>query len=98
MVPCCILRSLPCKVKFLPFSSSNGGILPVYRTGFGRYSMFLKAKPVFEAGILSFNGKNVVSGVPENVVMTPWSESSAFLGAISGESSSRHVFKLGVIE
>lgn len=98
MVPCCIQRSLPCKVKFLPFSSSNGGILPVYRTGFGRYSMFLKAKPVFEAGILSFNGKNVVSGVPENVVMTPWSESSSFLGAISGESSSRHVFKLGVIE
>lgn len=60
--------------------------------------MFVKAAPAVKDGVLSFYGNNTLLGVPENVVVTPWSDSSAFLGAVSAESKSRHVFKLGVIE
>ncbi|KZV27585.1 putative galactinol--sucrose galactosyltransferase 2 [Dorcoceras hygrometricum] len=101
MVACSIRINLPYKVRIISlFCPPNGGgiHLPVYRTGSSRYSMFLKAKPAFKDGVLSFNGNNVVSDVPENVVVTPWSESSAFMGATSLESSSRHVFKLGIIK
>lgn len=59
--------------------------------------MFLK-KPIVKDGVLSFNGRDALIGVPDNVIITPWSESSAFLGATASESSFRHVFKLGVIE
>lgn len=60
--------------------------------------MFLKSAPVVKNGVLSFSGMDTLVGVPDNVVMTPWSESSAFLGATSSECNSRHVFKLGVIK
>lgn len=60
--------------------------------------MFLKATPVVKNGILSINGKDTLVGVPENVAITPCSDSSAFLGATSSESNSRHVFTLGIIE
>lgn len=60
--------------------------------------MFVKAAPAVKDGVLSLYGKNALLGVPENVVVTPWSDSSAFLGAVSAERKSRHVFKLGVIE
>lgn len=60
--------------------------------------MFLKAAPAVKNGILSIRGKETLVGVPDNVVITPCSDSSAFLGATSAESNSRHVFTLGSIE
>lgn len=61
--------------------------------------MFLNTKPVLKDGTLSINGKEALTGVPDNVVITPLTDSSAFVGAIStGDASSRLVFKLGVIE
>ncbi|CAN6690336.1 unnamed protein product [Malus baccata var. baccata] len=54
-------------------------------------------KPVFEDGILSVNGNDVLTHVPDNVVVTPLTDSSAFLGATSQTASSRHVFKLGLV-
>ncbi|KAJ7967875.1 Galactinol--sucrose galactosyltransferase [Quillaja saponaria] len=63
-----------------------------------RNSMFLNAKPVLKDGTLRFNGNDVLTEVPENVVVTPLVGSSAFVGASSTEASSRLVFKLGVIQ
>ncbi|GMY36565.1 probable galactinol--sucrose galactosyltransferase 2 [Fagus crenata] len=64
-----------------------------------RQSMFLNAKPVLKDGTLSINGKEALTGVPDNVVVTPLTDSSAFVGATSTEdATSRHVFKLGVIQ
>ncbi|GAV70578.1 LOW QUALITY PROTEIN: Raffinose_syn domain-containing protein [Cephalotus follicularis] len=62
--------------------------------------MFLSAKPILKDGTLSFNGKDALTGVPENVAMTPLTTttSAAFLGATSNHSSSRHVFKPGVLQ
>lgn len=60
--------------------------------------MFLKEKPTVKDGVLSINGRDALAGVPDNVVVTPWTDSSAFLGATSAHSTSRHVFKLGVIQ
>ncbi|KAH6825870.1 hypothetical protein C2S53_020307 [Perilla frutescens var. hirtella] len=90
-----------------PFSPTNGNNLFPNRflrlrlrstAAAGRCSMFVKSPPAVKNGFLTFNGKNTLLGVPENVVMTPCSDSSAFLGAVSAETNSRHVFKLGVIE
>ncbi|PSS04646.1 Galactinol--sucrose galactosyltransferase [Actinidia chinensis var. chinensis] len=63
-----------------------------------RPSMLLKTKPDIKDGVLSIKGKDALTGVPENIVVTPWTDSSAFVGATSSHSSSRHVFKLGVIQ
>ncbi|KAL0310807.1 UNVERIFIED_CONTAM: putative galactinol--sucrose galactosyltransferase 2 [Sesamum angustifolium] len=101
MAACTSMRALQLKLNNLsPFLPANGKIFPngLVRTGCRRHSMFLKAVPVVQNGILSFNGTEALVGVPDNVVITPGSDSSAFLGAISTQSSSRHVFKLGVIE
>lgn len=54
-------------------------------------------KPVFEDGILSVDGNDVLTHVPNNVVVTPLTDSSAFVGATSQTASSRHVFKLGLV-
>lgn len=60
--------------------------------------MFLNAKPSIKDGNLSINGKDALTRVPESVVLTPLTDSSAFVGATFSDTSSRHVFKLGVIE
>ncbi|GKV00576.1 hypothetical protein SLEP1_g13245 [Rubroshorea leprosula] len=49
-------------------------------------------------GCLMVRGKVVLTGVPNNVVVSPGSSASAFLGATSTLASSRHVFTLGVLE
>lgn len=59
--------------------------------------MFLSSKPVLKDGALSIGGKDALTGVPDNVVVTPLTNSSAFFGATSDDESSRHVFKLGVV-
>ncbi|GLU12644.1 hypothetical protein SLE2022_293080 [Rubroshorea leprosula] len=49
-------------------------------------------------GCLMVRGKVVLTGVPNNVVVSSGSSASAFLGATSTLASSRHVFTLGVLE
>lgn len=104
MAACTSMRTLQPKAKnFSPFLHVNGGIsrngvLGFCRGGGSRYSMFLKTAAVVRNGVLSFNGAEALVAVPDNVVITPSSESSVFLGSTSSESTSRHVFKLGVIE
>ncbi|GLU20647.1 hypothetical protein SLE2022_368360 [Rubroshorea leprosula] len=63
-----------------------------------RHRMFVNTRPVLKDGNLCVNGKEAITGVPGNVVVTPLTESSAFVGATSSQTSSRHVFKLGVIQ
>ncbi|KAL7103130.1 hypothetical protein ACP275_08G162000 [Erythranthe tilingii] len=104
MAACASMRTLQ-PMNLSPFLPAKGGI---FRNGFlsfrrtgrrSRYSMFLKTTAAaVKNGVLRFNGADALVGVPDNVLMTPLSDSSAFLGASSTESSSRHVFKLGVIE
>lgn len=60
--------------------------------------MFLNQKPIVKDGVLSINGRDALAGMPDNVVVTPWTDSSAFVGATSSHSASRHVFKLGHIQ
>ncbi|KAL3519245.1 hypothetical protein ACH5RR_017394 [Cinchona calisaya] len=81
----------------------NGGSPLLLRTRYSsrndqRFCMFLKTKPVVKDGVLSFNGTDALKGIPDNVVLTPCSDSSAFLGATSQDTSSRLVFKLGLIQ
>lgn len=68
-----------------------------HRKTWTRHSMFLSTKPALKDGTLSFNGSDALTNVPDNVVVTPFTNSSAFVGATSKDASSRHVFKLGVI-
>ncbi|CAA3028949.1 probable galactinol--sucrose galactosyltransferase 2 [Olea europaea subsp. europaea] len=101
MVACPSLRNLQFKVhSSSPFFPYKRRIFPNGHLRINKKSqhcMFLK-KPIVKDGVLSFNGRDALIGVPDNVIITPWSESSAFLGATASESSFRHVFKLGVIE
>ena len=60
--------------------------------------MFVTTKPAIKDGVLSINGKDALSSVPDNVVVTPLSNSSAFVGATSTVPDSRHVFRLGLIQ
>ncbi|KAK9134033.1 hypothetical protein Scep_013561 [Stephania cephalantha] len=56
-----------------------------------------KEAVVLEERCLRINGQDVLTDVPDNVVLTQLKTPSVFLGAISDEASSRHVFKLGVL-
>lgn len=60
--------------------------------------MFIGTRPALKEGALSIDGKDVLTDVPENVVVTPLTNSSAFVGATSNVKASRHVFSLGVIQ
>lgn len=60
--------------------------------------MFIGTRPALKDGALSVNGKDVLTDVPKNVVVTPLTKSSVFVGATSKVEGSRHVFRLGVIE
>ncbi|KAL3824908.1 hypothetical protein ACJIZ3_020937 [Penstemon smallii] len=60
--------------------------------------MTITAVPVIKNGCLTVRGKVVLTGVPENVVISPSSSESAFLGANSTSSSSHHIFNLGFLE
>ncbi|KAL0364503.1 UNVERIFIED_CONTAM: putative galactinol--sucrose galactosyltransferase 2 [Sesamum angustifolium] len=60
--------------------------------------MTITAIPVIKNGCLMVRGKVVLTGVPDNVVVSPTSAGSAFIGANSTTLSSRHVFNLGVLE
>ncbi|KAG6402005.1 hypothetical protein SASPL_138874 [Salvia splendens] len=60
--------------------------------------MTITAVPVIKNGCLMVRGKVVLTGVPDNVVITPSSSGSAFVGATSPSPSSHHVFNLGTLE
>lgn len=60
--------------------------------------MCVNGTPVLEDGNLRINGKDALTGVPGNVVVTPFTNTSAFVGATATSADSRHVFKLGVIQ
>ena len=94
-------KALQLNFHFSPFLATNQKLLSrgLSRTGAKtwRHSMFLSSKPVLKDGTLSISGKDTLTGVPDNVVVTPLTNSSAFVGASSEDASSRHVFKLGVI-
>ncbi|KAL0441114.1 UNVERIFIED_CONTAM: putative galactinol--sucrose galactosyltransferase 2 [Sesamum radiatum] len=60
--------------------------------------MTITAVPVIKNVCLMVRGKVVLTGVPGNVVISPASSGSAFVGASSTSSSSRHVFSLGVLD
>lgn len=60
--------------------------------------MTITATPVVKDGCLMVRGKVVLTGVPPNVVISPASGGSAFIGASSKNLSSYHVCSLGVLE
>ncbi|KAJ6688266.1 hypothetical protein OIU74_016893 [Salix koriyanagi] len=60
--------------------------------------MTIKATPVIKDGCLMVRGKVVLTRVPQNILVSPASNDSAFFGATDPTPSSRHVFKLGVLE
>nr|XP_033513557.1 probable galactinol--sucrose galactosyltransferase 1 isoform X2 [Nicotiana tomentosiformis] len=60
--------------------------------------MTITGGPIIKDECLTVRGKVVLTGVPENIVITSASSSSAFLGAKSMTISSHHVFNLGVLE
>ncbi|KAL6332656.1 hypothetical protein AAG906_009996 [Vitis piasezkii] len=87
--------------KHTIFTSPHGhgfGCVCLHKTWRRPPSMFLTNKPVIKDGVLSINGKDTLTGVPDNVVVTPLSNSSAFVGATSTLPDSRHVFRLGLIQ
>ncbi|RZC65951.1 hypothetical protein C5167_009640 [Papaver somniferum] len=95
------LGTLQLNSSFSLFLSPNQR---VYSNGSMRFhriwkpSMCLGAKPTLRDGNLKINGNEVLTKVPDNVLVTPWTNGSAFVGATSKETSSRHVFTLGVLQ
>lgn len=53
-------------------------------------------------GKLVVHGKTILTGVPDNIVLTPGSGlglmAGAFVGATASDSKSIHVFPIGVLE
>lgn len=82
---------LRCNTLYEPKIFSKGSVET-------KKTVFHNQKPVVKDGVLIFNSYHALKGIPDNVVVTPWTKSSVFLGATSTSSSSRHVFKLGEIE
>ncbi|XP_068642048.1 probable galactinol--sucrose galactosyltransferase 2 [Aristolochia californica] len=98
MISSSSVRSLQFNSHFL--SPRNGISLsgcPKFRKLY-KHSMCLCTAPILKDGILRINGKEALTGVPENVTVTTSVNGSAFLGAIATEKTSRGVFKLGVLE
>ncbi|XP_065874401.1 probable galactinol--sucrose galactosyltransferase 2 [Euphorbia lathyris] len=56
------------------------------------------AAPTIDNGCLTVRGNIVFTGVPDNVVVSPVNDDSAFLGATATTPSSRHVFTIGILE
>ncbi|XP_062088022.1 probable galactinol--sucrose galactosyltransferase 2 isoform X1 [Humulus lupulus] len=94
-------RTLQLNFHCSPFLASNQKLFSrgfvQFNSKSWRHSMFLSAKPALKDGALSIGGKDALTNVPDNVVVTPFTNSSAFVGATSTIESARHVFKLGVI-
>lgn len=61
--------------------------------------MTITERPSIKDSCLMEREKVVLTEVPPNIIIKPvHSETAAFIGASSAESSSLHVFSLGVLE
>lgn len=60
--------------------------------------MTITTLPSIKDGRLIVGDKVVLTGVPANVGISPVTHRSAFIGATSSTSSSRHLFSIGVLE
>ncbi|KAF6146266.1 hypothetical protein GIB67_011738 [Kingdonia uniflora] len=60
--------------------------------------VIMATTPIIEDGVLTIRGKVVFRDVPTNIITFPASCGSAFIGATSNTSSSRHIFTLGILE
>lgn len=60
--------------------------------------MTICAVPSVKNGSLMIRDKAVLTGVPDNIIVTPADPEAAFIGASSDVLSSRHVFSLGILE
>ncbi|ERN19108.1 probable galactinol--sucrose galactosyltransferase 2 [Amborella trichopoda] len=98
-----VLRHVNSTVSFssLVFVSKKRALLGERIWGkrdFARCRMTVSSRPWIEDACLKINGCDALTGVPDNVLVSPASNSSVFLGAVSKEKRSRHVFKLGVLQ
>ncbi|KAL5972351.1 hypothetical protein ACLOJK_041604 [Asimina triloba] len=114
MISSPLSQSLPLKPPFSLILSPNPTIFRNGSARFRntwRHSMCLSVKTVKtvvgdgilrinekDDGILKVNGKEALREVPENVTLTPLIDKSMYLGAFSERNSSRHVFKLGILQ
>ena len=66
------------------------------------WKMTVTPKISVNDGNLVIHGKTILTGVPDNVVLTPGSGlgllAGAFVGATASHSKSLHVFPIGVLE
>ncbi|XP_048329822.2 probable galactinol--sucrose galactosyltransferase 2 [Ziziphus jujuba] len=60
--------------------------------------MTISTTPSVGNGSLMIRGKAVLTGVPDNVIVTPAGSEAAFIGASSENSSSCHVFSLRILQ
>lgn len=62
------------------------------------WKMTVTPKISVNDGSVVVHGKTILTGVPDNVVLTPGSVSGAFVGATASHSKSLHVFPMGILE
>uniref|UniRef100_A0A0A0LU62 galactinol--sucrose galactosyltransferase n=1 Tax=Cucumis sativus TaxID=3659 RepID=A0A0A0LU62_CUCSA len=91
------------QLHFLPFAFPRFVSRPKFGakfTGFSSFSskMTITTLPSIKDGRLIVGDKVVLTAVPGNVIVSPVSHRSAFIGATSSTSSSRHLFSVGVLE
>jgi hypothetical protein len=60
-------------------------------------TMTITVVPTIKDNCLMIRGNVILTRVPENILVSPVSTTSAFLGATSPIPSSRHVFTLGTL-
>ncbi|OAY81534.1 putative galactinol--sucrose galactosyltransferase 2 [Ananas comosus] len=118
-----ILLSPPLSLRPNPISSSSLSPLPLSllingapkshcRARGSRFTVCLATKPLIKDRVLRVNGREALSGVPENVTLShitaaaacsegsdsaSASASASFLGAVADREDCRHVFKIGVL-
>lgn len=93
----------PLNLHLLPFSFPHCVSRPKFGGKFRGFSSFkskmtITTLPSIKDGRLIVGDKVVLTGVPANVGISPVTHRSAFIGATSSTSSSRHLFSIGVLE
>ncbi|KAJ4706423.1 Alkaline alpha-galactosidase seed imbibition protein [Melia azedarach] len=106
-----MLRTVPVQqLRCLPPLWKSRGHRSVRRISFRNYKplvlscsrMTVTPKISINDGNLVVHGKTILTGVPDNIVLTPGSGvglvAGAFIGASASDSKSLHVFPMGVLE